>query len=56
MGMRRRLKRNPGRWFRWSYAYTWPEGGDLVWESLMDHPWLKTREVAGKKEVRYVSR
>lgn len=56
MGMRRRLRSKAGVWMRWSFAYPWKEGEDLVWSSLMNHPWLEAREVAGKREVRYVSR
>lgn len=55
MGMRRRLKRI-GRWARWEWVYPWPEGGDLVWSSLVDHPWLETRELNEKRQVRYVPR
>lgn len=56
MGMRRRLKSRPNRWVSWRYAYPWKEGSELVWSSLMDHPWVERREEGGRRDVRYVPR
>lgn len=54
-GIRRRLRNRPEGWYYWDDLYTWDEGSDQVWDSLYEHPRLKTRE--GRwREVSYVSR
>lgn len=55
-GLRRRLRKTPGEWRSWPLVYLWPEGSDLVWSSLMNHPWIETRERWNQKELRYVER
>ncbi len=52
--VRRQLKRTPNVWKDWTTVYRWPEGSDIVWSGIIHHPWLETRENAGRKEVRYV--
>lgn len=53
-GIKRRLRADPRVWFPWSEMYIWDRGSDLVWDGLMYHPWLETREHKNRKEVRHV--
>lgn len=52
--VRHRLMNSPNRWTRWIVVYPWDEGSDLVWQGIIHHPKLETREYLGEKEVRYV--
>ena len=52
----RQLSRTRGRWLPWSSLYHWPEGSDLVWSGFLLLEIYETREIGGRKEVRYVSR
>lgn len=55
-GVKRRLREQMGEWFPWDEVYIWNTGSELVWDGLMNHPWLETREHDGRKEVRHVRR
>lgn len=50
------LNEMPEQWMPWQIVYHWPDGGDLVWEGLFRHPWIKTATIEGVRKVRYVSR
>lgn len=53
-GIKRRLHEHTRIWVPWDDVYIWDDGSDLVWDGLMYHPWLSTREHNGRKEVMYV--
>lgn len=53
-GVKKRLHDHRGEWFPWDKVYIWDEGSDLVWDGLIYHPWLETREHDNRKEVRHV--
>lgn len=52
--IRKRLFETPNRWQPWNKIYTWVESPDLMWDCFYRHTWVETREVAGKREIRYV--
>lgn len=52
--VRKQLLKADGAWCLWDEVYHWPDGSDRVFEGLLRHPWIETREHEnGVREARY---